>query len=476
MPALGGVRARAKGYLERNEFLRHVLTLMSGTAIAQALPIVTALVLGRLYTGEEMGVYTTVMAVASALIPIAALRYDVAIVLPENDADARQLVRLATVLNTGFSIIVTIGMIFLGGPLSRSGNPPHPQAAPYFLLCGLIVWSWAQFTLLNYWANRRKNYRLVSHNAIINSTVTNGGQVLAGLASFGPLGLLLATLLGEFVAVGHSLRTVYREVMVGKEPEARSYRELMREYRKMPLLNLPNALVDQVRLQGIPISLSILMNYNLVGQFGMAWRLLSAPMAVINGALSQVFFQRLSRTPRGRMLRAVRMSMVRSAALGVIPFTLIYFLGPWLLPRVLSSDPTKWHVAGQITAILVPWLFMNFITSPISQVFVVVRRQGTMLAFAIIFAAVPLSLIWWQHTDILHTMRLVSFSMAAMLLIFLILAWSVAAQFDKGAPQAADTGVEHDQDMEVLDAENEIAAPQIQHEGYTPDRSDHPEK
>lgn len=428
--------SRMRAYLQRNEFLRHVLTLMSGTMLAQLLTMATALVLGRVFSPSQMGLYSGVMAVAAFLIPLAAWRYDMAIVLPDSDADGRQMVRLATGLNTLTSVLVMVIMALFGGPIAHAIH--HPEARWWLLWCGPIVWSWAQFTILNYWANRQKNFKLVSHNAVINAVVTNVSQVGAGLGHLGVVGLLGGTVLGEFAAVGHSGRTTYGQIMRGREPDARSYRALMREYRKMPLLNLPNAMVDQVRLQGITLMLLTLLGAGEVGQFGMAWRLVQAPMASINTALNQVLLQRLSRARPGEMTRLVRSSMKRSALIGVVPFAIIYFLAPTLLPIVLSNDHHKWHLAGQVTALLVPWLYLNFITQPISACYVVARRQGTLLAFAVCYAALPLGIIWWRHHSLVDTITWVSWGMAVLLVGFLFLTLAVARGYDRGATPAPD--------------------------------------
>lgn len=428
--------SRMRAYLQRNEFLRHVLTLMSGTLLAQLLTMATALVLGRVFDPSQMGLYSGVMSVAAFLIPLAAWRYDMAIVLPDTDADGRQMTRLATGLNTLSSVVVTLVMLMFGGPIARAIH--HPEARWWLLWCGPIVWSWAQFTILNYWANRQKNFRLVSHNAVINSVVTNVGQVGAGLGHLGVVGLLGGTVLGEFAAVGHSGRTTYGQIMRGREPGARSYRELMREYRKMPLLNLPNAMVDQVRLQGINLMLLTMLSAGDLGQFGMAWRLVQAPMASINTALNQVLLQRLSRARPGEMTRLVRSSMKRSALIGLVPFAIIFFLAPTVLPAVLSSNHQKWHVAGQVTSLLVPWLYLNFITQPISACYIVARRQGTLLVFAICYAALPLALIWWRHSNLVDTITWVSWGMAVLLVGFLLLTLVVARGYDRGAAAAPD--------------------------------------
>ena len=68
--------------MDSSPFLRHVLTLMTGTAVAQGVTFVMMIVLARIYTPRDMGLLATYVSVASILVAVAALRYDMAIMLP----------------------------------------------------------------------------------------------------------------------------------------------------------------------------------------------------------------------------------------------------------------------------------------------------------------------------------------------------------------------------------------------------------
>ena len=49
----------------KSEFTRNVLTLMTGTTIAQAIPIAINPILTRLYTPEDFGVFALFIAITS---------------------------------------------------------------------------------------------------------------------------------------------------------------------------------------------------------------------------------------------------------------------------------------------------------------------------------------------------------------------------------------------------------------------------
>lgn len=432
--APGGLIGRLRAQLAKREFARHFLTLITGTGAAQVLQIIGMLVVGRLFTDAQFGVYVLVLSVSQAVLPIAALRYDMAIVLPRGANDARQLVRLSTWLNTAVAVLTTLVMVVCWRPLGRWLNIPADQ---HWLLwfVGPITWLLAQVALLTYWLTRTKNYRTVSENKITYAVALSGTQIIAGLLKGGVPGLMLATVLGQGLTLANLIRRTRGQFRFDPTEPVASFRELAREYRKMPLLNGPNALVDSARLQGIPMLIGNQFSGAATGQFGMAWRLLQAPIALINGAISQIYFQKISVTERGRMFALMKISVLRSAAVGFVPFALIWLLAPWLLPFVLGD---KWTPAGQIARSLVPWLFMNFITSPISTVFVVARRQGLMLVYALFFAGVPLTILWRSTADLQHTITWVAWSMAGLLLVFVALALYVARGYDRGAPSPED--------------------------------------
>ena len=65
--------------------------------------------------------------------------------------------------------------------------------------------------------------------------------------------------------------------------------------------------------------------------------------------------------------------------------------GPWIFPWFLGSG---WEQSGLIGRALVPWLFLNVATSPISTVFVVTERQQEMLGFAVVYMSTGRGSVW----------------------------------------------------------------------------------
>lgn len=91
----------------KSEFSRNVLTLMTGTTIAQAIPIAISPILTRIYTPEDFGVFALYMAIASIVAVVATGRYEMAIMLPKKDSDAINIVALSILISFFCKLYIT---------------------------------------------------------------------------------------------------------------------------------------------------------------------------------------------------------------------------------------------------------------------------------------------------------------------------------------------------------------------------------
>ena len=74
-----------KRFKPKSEFNRNILTLMTGTTIAQAIPIAISPILTRIYTPEDFGIFAIFLAITLIIGSIANGRYELAIMIPKKD-------------------------------------------------------------------------------------------------------------------------------------------------------------------------------------------------------------------------------------------------------------------------------------------------------------------------------------------------------------------------------------------------------
>ena len=221
-----------------------------------------------------------------------------------------------------------------------------------------------------------------------------------------------------------------------REAEDPTLREVASRYRKMALVGVPNVVVDAVRTSAIPM---LIATYSVasLGQFNMAWLALQAPVALIAGALSQVYLPRLSDTPPGEMTRVVVRVGGIALACSIPVFALLAWVSPAIFPLVFGA---RWEAAGYFARSLAPWLALTVATSPLSNVFVATYHQRRMLAFACVYCVAPL--IWLARSPygVEATVAVLGGLMAALLACMLLMAVLTARAYDCGdgaRPEAA---------------------------------------
>ncbi|WP_424622607.1 lipopolysaccharide biosynthesis protein [Actinomyces bouchesdurhonensis] len=410
----------------RTGVARQVLTLVSGTLLAQAIAFVAQIGVARLYTDADLGYLGLFTSAAALGAAVAGVRFDLSIVLPSpgDEASARSLFRLSS-----RCVLVASALATLVAACARPWvSVRYGEAlAGWMLAAGISILFLAQGQVCSYWLTRHRRFRVLASSSVVRSLGIAALQLVCGALASGGLGAAIgATLAGQGIAVAY-LSWCVRDARVGEASDP-SLREVASRYRKMALVGVPNVVVDALRTSAIPM---LIASYSVasLGQFNMAWMVLQAPVALIAGALSQVYLPRLSDTPAGEMTRVV--CRVGAMALGAsIPvFALIAGISPWLFPFVFGG---RWGEAGYFARSLAPWLALTVATSPLSNVFVATYHQRRMLAFACVYCAAPLAWLAVSPYGIETTMSVLGALMAVLLTVMLVMAVVTARSYDRG--------------------------------------------
>jgi len=102
----------AKKFTIKSEFVRNVLTLTSGTALAQLIPLILAPFLSRIYDPEDFGRLALYLAIVQILGAISSGRYELAIMLPKKEKEGVQITLLSIVITIAVSLVSLIVVLF----------------------------------------------------------------------------------------------------------------------------------------------------------------------------------------------------------------------------------------------------------------------------------------------------------------------------------------------------------------------------
>jgi O-antigen/teichoic acid export membrane protein len=401
----------------KTEFSRNVLTLMTGTTIAQAIPIAISPILTRIYTPEDFGVFALYMSIVSIVAVVATGRYELAIMLPKKDEDALNIIALSMIIAFFVSFITFLIVFLFNAQITDLlGNT---EISSWLYLIPVSVLLTGVYQSLNYWFNRKKKYKVLAKNQVIKSTATSTTNLLLGFGGAGSSGLILGGVLGQGIVTGLLSKFFLKNNTFLQKIKKIKLLALARKHKKLPIYNLPNAFIDQIRLSGINILIAKFFATATLGQFSLAWKTIQLPMSLIGGSISQVFFQKVSSSKKEDLYPMVKKFIVKVLMIAFPVFLFIYLFAEDIFVFVFGEN---WKLAGTSASVMTPWLFLNFVTSPLSTIFIKLNKQEILLIFSIFYMILPLGAIAiFYHLGFIELLKIITILMSTMLLIFIFL-------------------------------------------------------
>lgn len=359
---LGIFRALKGG---RSEFVRNVVTLMTGTTIAQAIPIAAMPLLTRLYTPEDFGILALYMSIAAMISVVINARYEVAVMLPERDEDAASLVLLSILIAAAISLLLLAGIFAFNESLQNWLN--NSAIGLWLYLIPFTVFVTGVWQALNYWNNRAKKFKRLA----VSRIVQGGGMTTAqfSLSWLAGGGLILGYLVGQVAATIVFLVKIWREdrSVISKVTLVSILKNAER-YSKFPKYSSGGALLNNAATQMPVLMLSKFFETNIVGVFSLTFRALNLPMSLIAASFSQVLFQRFVAmhrdSPEALSLYVFKMFLMLLGMM-VPLIIIIWFFGEQIFGVVFGE---AWRQAGEYASVLIFSIAIRFAVSPLSTV------------------------------------------------------------------------------------------------------------
>jgi O-antigen/teichoic acid export membrane protein len=346
----------------------------SGATFAQLLSVLVSPVVTRLYAPEAFGTAAVFASIAGIVGVVVCARYELSIVLPDEDSEAANLLG-ACFLFVLLTSLATVPIILFWGPsLFRLLNAPELRSVvwmfpPVILISGVYL-------SLTFWNARTRRFGRVAIARVSSSGTTSASQVIAGLAgqATGP-SLVKSTFFGTTVATAVLGGQILRDdgALLRRSVRWDGILRGIRRHRKFPVFGTTSALLNAVSWQLPSLLLQVYFSSTIVGFYALGNRILRLPMDLIGNAIGQVFFQRAAQARRdGHLAATVENAFQRLATLSVVPLVVLGLVGREAFAFVFGP---RWAEAGLYAQILAPWTFFWFLSSPLSTLFAVLERQ-----------------------------------------------------------------------------------------------------
>jgi len=356
----------------KSEFSRNVLTLMTGTTIAQAIPIAISPILTRIYTPEDFGVFALYIGIANFLAVIATGRYEMAIVLPEKESEAVNIFAFSLLITFTLTILTFIIIFLFQETILSILNAQ--KVGDLILLLPLSVFLAGMIQSFSYWANRKEYFETMSLSQISQSATIGIFQLTMGYLKIGS-GLIIGNIVGRVVNLIVLMKKIIEnDKEIINDIDKKTMITQMKIYKDFPLVNSLHAFSDILRVSGSVMLISSFFGSTVLGLYALSIRVLQVPIGIIGSALGNVLYQKFStiHNEKRKLLPYVIKIEIYLLLIAIPSFGILYYIAPELFSFMFGE---KWRVAGEYTQILIPYLFMNFLVSPISNLPLILDRQ-----------------------------------------------------------------------------------------------------
>jgi len=389
------------GRLNRQQDLvKSILTLFTGSAIAQAIPLLVSPILTRIYPVVDFATLTISMTLISLVGVVVTGRYEFAIGLPKDDEQGRGLMQITLISTFIIAGVVSLFLLLFHGYVASW--IAFPDSSWYLFVVPLAALFYGSYQAYSMWQLRQRNYMAISGSRISQSLTNSGFSLGLFYTGFGLNGLVIGNLLGHMAAFSHVFFATKNRINGFISTPVKGLRTLAAKYSDMPRVNSIHALSDVAQNTAVILMITGFFGSVSTGLYGLTIRIMQAPLNILGNSMAMAFYKEVAeKKVHGHKIAKLLISTMKTLLLLSTPiFLVIMVFGPDLFGLIFGSE---WREAGDYARILSPWLFLNFIASPLSNLPLILNKQRIFFLYSMIgngMVILSLALSGWLMNDI----------------------------------------------------------------------------
>lgn len=358
--------------------LRSVTTLVGGTVIGHAITMLAMPLSTRLFTPEDFSTLSVFSSIVGILVVIACLRYDAAIILPEDNADAINVFSLAVLSSAVTAIVLTVILFLI--PHGLFTTLRVSAIAPYRWLLPIGVLTGGTYLAVQAWYVREKRFKGIARSRALQAAGAAGAQISMGFGGIAPLGLLIGYVTNFGAGCFYMLASIWRNSpQLIAEIHWKRMGTLARTYDKFPKYSTWEGLANGISNSGPLIIIAAMAPGPEAGYIALSLFVLQAPLALLGNAIGQVYVSEAAIAYREDRLGAFTATVLGGlVSTGTGPMVFIGIISPFCFELIFGSD---WQRSGVLVAWMVPWFLLQFLSSPICNALHVTGHQRLMMIF-----------------------------------------------------------------------------------------------
>ena len=274
-----------------SQLKKRLLLFTSANGIAQLAVIAASPLLTRVYSSTAFGNGSAFVAAVMILVPLATLRYDFAIPVPEEDEDAAQLLFVSALVSVlYFFLLLLLSRIFPWSLLEFEYAQDIKDNTG--LIC-LGVLALGLNTTFNAWIMRIRQVKNASKARIVSVVCLLSTQLFLGyFVSSSGASIIMGFVAGQLAGLAYLMFPVFKSLKTLRaKPSVLKMKQISKKYKDYPLISCPGSLVNIVTLNIQPIFIAATFGASIAGQYSLARLVLQQPVNILSQSISQIYYR-----------------------------------------------------------------------------------------------------------------------------------------------------------------------------------------
>lgn len=361
-----------------SQFSQNVFALMTGNILAQVVTVGATLITTRLFTPENFGILAMFIAVVNISDKLATLCYERAILLPQKDEEAINILFLSFLILLFFTSLIALLTWIESNVANKIANP---ELGFWIYIIPIAVLLTGSVKIIRFWLLREKKFKLVAFSRFGESTASAitkisigflvgscAGGLIAGVIAGLVMSLLIVLINPVTTNIKNQIHSVSRN----------NLRLVAMTYRKFPLFSTWNAFLNVFSQQLIILMFSFYFSPAVVGFYSLGSRVLKQPMIFLSESIRNAYFQKAAHDlGQGQHIQASFKKLTAFLFLiGIAPFLILYFRGSSIFSFIFGA---QWSTTGLYIECMAPWFFLLFMGTPTNVIYEVLYKQDIKL-------------------------------------------------------------------------------------------------
>lgn len=364
----------------RSGFAKDSGILISGSVAAQAVALLSYLLLTRLFSPEDYGRFNIFYSYIEVLIILSTCKYELAVVAAKEDREAAAMARHAMRLNALVSValLAVISLLYFLGWL-----PVKLQAIGYIsLLIPFLVFFSGTNRVYEMLFNRFRQFHQSALSQVVNAVSASLLKILFGLTRRMPaLGLPLGTVLGQMCG-NANYRLRLRRLNL-PQTTRQEERQAAKRHIDFARYTAPKDWLNSFSANLPFLWLAMYFDDALIGFFGLALTFTFRPANIITTAFENVFFVRVADKVKHRqpILPDINRFLLLLNAAAIPLLVVAYFVASPVFGFVFGKE---WSECGDYVRLLLPWMWVMLSTNSLMFMANVFGQQKYEFLFSLV--------------------------------------------------------------------------------------------